>query len=212
MSTGPNSRAAPTLRQAPGTVSIADALARAKRDDFKPGTRDVTTADRIYKAQTAAVVTSSAAPSGAAEGRMRWIVLGVIAAVCVAIAIVAALFTILSAGKHSPSTKGGTRVTDVAGVLYLQTEAGQIINAGPDDFAADGSNYEIHYHENGRFTFSANGYAQPGYFLIDKGVICRSRSQDTVGEHCTAIFRMDDGSYQARAEKGGKLRYIFRVS
>jgi len=212
MSNGQNSRAAPTLRQAPGTVSIADALARAKRDDFKPGTRDVTTADRIYKAQTAAVVTASTAPSGAADGRMRWIVLGVVAALCVAIAIVAALFTTLSVGKDSPSTKGGTRVTDVAGVLYLQTESGKIIHAGPDDFAPDGSTYQIHYHENGRFTFSANGYAQPGYFLIDKGVICRSRNQDTVGEHCSAIFQMDDGTYQARAEKGGKLHYTFRVS
>jgi len=192
-------------------VSIADALARAKRDDFKPGTRDVTTAERIYKAQTAAVVTSSGTPSGSADGRMRWIVLSIIAAACVIIAVIAALFTSLSAGKDAPLAKGGTRVTDVADVLYLQTETGKIINAGPDDFAPSGSSYQVHYHENGRFTFSANGYAQPGYFLIDNSVICRSRDRDTVAEHCSAIFRMDDGSYQARAERGGKIEYVFNI-
>ncbi len=211
MSSGQNGRPAATLRQAPGTVSIADALARAKRDEFKPGTRDVTTAERIYKAQTAAVVASSIAPSGAADVRMRWIVVGIIATVCIAIAIVAAIFTTLSPGKATPSTNGGTRVTDLPGVLYLQTESGTIINGGADGFAEDGASYQIHYHENGRFTMSANGYAQPGYFMIDKNVICRSKEQSTVGESCVAVFLMNDGTYQARDEKGGKLRYTFRI-
>lgn len=211
MATGPNSRVSPTLKQAPGTVSIADALARARADQFKPGTRDVTTAERIYKAQTAAVVTSSAAPSGSADGRLRWMVLAGIGVACVAIAVVAAIFTTLSPGSSAPSTKGGTRVTDLAGVLYLQTETGKIIEPLANDFAGAGSQYQIHYHENGRFTFSANGYAQPGYFLIDRGVICRSPDQDTVGDGCVAIFQMEDGTYQGRDEKGGKLRYTFRM-
>jgi hypothetical protein len=212
MSNGQTGRNSSSLRQAPGTVSIADALARARRDDFKPGTRDITTAERIYRAQAAAVVTANVSASGPGDGRMRWIVLGAIAAACLAIAVVAALFTTLSAsGPSKPSTEGGTRVTDVADVLYLKTETGQVVNPLKGDFAKAGSNYQVHYHENGRFTLSANGYAQSGYFLIDNAVICRSEDFDTVGDHCLSIFRMDDGTYQARDETGGKLRYTFRM-
>jgi hypothetical protein len=195
----------------PGTPSIAEALARAKANQFKAGVRDVTTAERIYAQQKTAVSTSNLAVTGSADARLRWTVLAAVGAGCVALALIAVFVSASLTPASNPDEKpvGGERVENLPRLLYNRTESGRIVTT--DGFAPAGSNYQIHYHENGRFTFSSNGYAQHGLFYIQGNQVCRGKTEAEVESSCAAVFDMGDGRYQARDLGGTKVLYTFRM-